>query len=120
MEPISERYDMANSVIIGEISLAISVIVPSNANTGMAEKALPFPRDDVMTTMIMKSRTAFIASCSDHHQPVPKSVISYEPSSVGLSTPRLNLSTTQPLCLSYLPVAAVSSFGSVPFAGCSS
>ena len=48
--------------MIGAISLASSVMLPSKANTGIAEKAHPFPMDDVMTATMMKSSTDFTAS----------------------------------------------------------
>ena len=60
-EPISDRYASAVGVMIGETSLASSVIAPSNTNTGMAENIAPFPREDVITATMMKSNTDFTA-----------------------------------------------------------
>ena len=60
-EPISERYADASSVITGDTILASSVMAPSKRKTGIAEKAHPFPRDEVMTVIMMKSSTDFTA-----------------------------------------------------------
>ena len=46
----------------GAIRRASSVIDPSKIRIGIAEKALPFPREDVMTAMMIKSSTDFTAS----------------------------------------------------------
>ena len=46
----------------GAITFASSVTPPSNRTTGIAEKAAPFPIEDVITIMMMKSSTDFTAS----------------------------------------------------------
>lgn len=61
-EPIRDKYATAVSVITGDISRANRVRQPSKTNTGIAEKAQPFPIDDVITAMIIKSKTDFTAS----------------------------------------------------------
>lgn len=48
--------------MIGEINLARKVTLPSNKNTGIAANILPFPKDDVITPIMIKSSTAFSAS----------------------------------------------------------
>ena len=52
---------MAASVMSGAASEARSVTPPSSRKMGIAEKALPFPIDDVMTATMMKSSTDFTA-----------------------------------------------------------
>ncbi len=61
-EPISDKYAVARSVITGATSLASKVIAPSTANTGIAENAQPFPSEEVITAIMMKSSTDFTAS----------------------------------------------------------
>ena len=61
-EPMSDRYATAVAVITGERSRASSVMTPSKAKTGSAEKAAPLPMEDVITAMMMKSSTDFTAS----------------------------------------------------------
>ncbi len=48
--------------MIGEISLASRVMLPSNKRTGIAEKAHPFPSEEVITAIMMKSSTDFTTS----------------------------------------------------------
>ena len=45
----------------GATSLASRVMLPSKSRIGMAEKAAPLPREEVMTAMIIKSRTDLTA-----------------------------------------------------------
>ena len=52
---------MAAAVIRGEMSLARRVMLPSKRKIGMAEKAQPFPMEEVMTATMMKSSTDFMA-----------------------------------------------------------
>ena len=61
-EPIKEAYATVVSVIIGDIKRASRVIPPSKINTGIAEKAHPFPMDEVIATIMIKSKTDFTAS----------------------------------------------------------
>ena len=61
IDPISERYPTAKSVINGATSRASKVMEPSNKSTGIAENAQPFPMVEVITAMIMKSSTDFTA-----------------------------------------------------------
>ena len=61
---------MAKSVMSGFKNVAKTVIAPSNTNTGIAEKAHPFPRDQVITMMMIKSNIAFVAS-SDQSPKIP-------------------------------------------------
>ncbi len=61
MEPIRDIYWTASAVIRGEMRFASKVMEPSKKKTGMAEKAQPFPMEEVMTAMIMKSRTDLTA-----------------------------------------------------------
>ena len=56
-EPIKEAYATAVSVIIGDIKRASRVIPPSKINTGIAEKAHPCPMDEVITAVMIKSKT---------------------------------------------------------------
>ena len=52
---------MAVAVIRGEINFASRVMHPSNTKTGIAEKIAPFPMEDVITAMMMASKTVFTA-----------------------------------------------------------
>ena len=61
-EPIKDKYATAVSVITGDIRRASKVMHPSNINTGIAEKVQPFPIDDVITAIMIKSKTDFTAS----------------------------------------------------------
>ena len=61
-EPIKDKYEIAVSVITGDTNLASNVIQPSNTNTGIAEKAAPFPIDDVITATIINSKTDLTAN----------------------------------------------------------
>ena len=61
MEPIRDRYCMARSVMTGFKKEAKTVIKPSKTSTGMDENPAPFPSEQVMTMIMMKSKTAFVA-----------------------------------------------------------
>ena len=62
MEPMSDRYAIAVTVIIGEINFAKSVIAPSKTKTGIAENTAPFPMEEVITAIMIQSRTDLTAS----------------------------------------------------------
>ena len=55
IEPTSERYIKAKSVINGSNKLASTVILPCNRNTGIAEKIAPFPVEQAIIIMMIKS-----------------------------------------------------------------
>ena len=57
-----DRFARAASVMIGAISRARSVRLPSTMSTGIAAKAQPLPREEVMTMTMTKSRMDFVTS----------------------------------------------------------
>ena len=61
IEPMRERLLSAASVISGRIRPARAVILPWKSATGMAEKMQPLPMEQVMTIMMIRSRTALVA-----------------------------------------------------------
>ena len=62
IEPIIDKFERASCVIIGLTNLASNVIEPWKIPTGIAEKIQPFPIAHVITIIMIKSRTALVAS----------------------------------------------------------
>ncbi len=62
IEPIIDKFDSAVCVITGLISRASNVMEPWKIPTGIAEKIHPFPMAHVITIIMIKSRTALVAS----------------------------------------------------------